>query len=324
MPISNNASYVPTMNEFLAHWSQVDVALGTSLLVPSQPQQTMDRTGFLALQAQLIADTSAVIDKLNDREIARGEINLRKAALLDRLREFTQLVNTYYQGTAFAPAVPKMPSISDGQEKFLAPMRDMVSLWGKLNNALAPSGITLPLVLSDNKALADVTSELALLDSAHITEASAAQSVVIARKRRDETKALAYTVMKNYRQAVPPRCVMHPVLVETLPALTPAAGHTPDAVAASAVFQAPDQSKVVYDASAEADLARYELRGNPGDKYDEDDAVVIATNLPADLREFVTNFGLTQPGAVTTMKVYVVLTTGNEAGSAAMTVQRPL
>jgi len=45
--------------------------------------------------------------------------------------------------------------------------------------------------------------------------------------------------------------------------------------------------------------------------------------LPADLLEFLTDFGLTQPGAQVALKLYVVLTTGNEAGSPAMVVLRP-
>ena len=70
-------------------------------------------------------------------------------------------------------------------------------------------------------------------------------------------------------------------------------------------------------------LARYELRGNPGDTYDDDDAVTIATHTPGDPREFLTGFGLTQPGTHASFKVYVILTTGNEAGSAPMRVERP-
>ncbi len=51
--------------------------------------------------------------------------------------------------------------------------------------------------------------------------------------------------------------------------------------------------------------------------------MVIATRGPNDPREFVTTFGLTQPGAEIALKVYVILSTGNEAGSAALLVERP-
>ena len=98
---------------------------------------------------------------------------------------------------------------------------------------------------------------------------------------------------------------------------------TPDPVNASAVFQAPDQAKIVHDPSADPDLSRYELRGTPGDSYDEQDAVTLATHTPADPSEFLTGFGLTQPGTRASFKVFVILGTGNEAGSPAMTVERP-
>jgi hypothetical protein len=80
----------------------------------------------------------------------------------------------------------------------------------------------------------------------------------------------------------------------------------------------------LYEASNDIMLERYELRGTVGDHYDEQDAVVIATHTPQETREFITTFGLNQPGAEIALKVFVILTTGNEAGSAAMQVRRPL
>ena len=130
--------------------------------------------------------------------------------------------------------------------------------------------------------------------------------------------------MKVYREGVPGSGVANfPVLVETLPRLTPLPGHTPAAVNASAVFTAPNGSKVVYDASADGLLHSYQLRGNVGGDYSDEDAIVIATHTPGEAREFLTPFGLNQPGAQVALKVYVILTTGNEAGSGAMLVHRP-
>ena len=85
----------------------------------------------------------------------------------------------------------------------------------------------------------------------------------------------------------------------------------------------PNATRVVYTGSNDFQLERYELRGNVGNHYSEEDAIVIETNLPVDVKEFVTTFGLTQPGAEIALKVFVVLTTGNESGSAAMLVERP-
>jgi hypothetical protein len=112
-------------------------------------------------------------------------------------------------------------------------------------------------------------------------------------------------------------------LVETMPRLTPLPGHTPAPVQASAVFAAPNVSRVTYEVSSEGMLKSYQLRGNIGDRYDDEDAVVLATHEPNDAREFATTFGLNAPGAQVALKVFVILSTGNEAGSATMLVQRP-
>lgn len=312
------------MNEFAAHWGLVDTALGAPLIVSPDSKTSVSRVNFGTLKANLGMANDELVDHFKHQEIARGDINLRKAKLLEHLREFTQLMSAYYAATAFYNAVPKLPNLTDGQERFYAPLRDANSSWKKINVAAAPPGVTLSLALSDGMVQLVFEDALKQLNQAYDSEANAAQSVTVSRATRDKIKAEAYEVMKAYRQAVPPRCGQHPELVDTLPALTPAPGHTPEPVNASAVFQAPDQAKVAYDASADADLARYELRSNPGDAYQDEDAVVIATNDPADPREFITSFALTQPGAQVALKVYVVLNSGNEAGSATMVVHRPL
>ena len=61
-----------------------------------------------------------------------------------------------------------------------------------------------------------------------------------------------------------------------------------------------------------------------GPEWNEEDAVVIASHAPNEPREFLTSFGLSEPGVHMVFKVFVILTTGNEAGSAAVSVQRPL
>ena len=133
----------------------------------------------------------------------------------------------------------------------------------------------------------------------------------------------AYAAMLCYRETANNNYALHPEMIESLPRLSPLPGHTPAAVNASATLQPPDHSKIVHDASTDPLLERYELRGCAGPDWNEEDAVHIATHTPSDPREFVTPFGLNQPGAKIALKVYVILTTGNEAGSAALFVQRP-
>ena len=141
--------------------------------------------------------------------------------------------------------------------------------------------------------------------------------------RRDETQAELYRVMKQYRNDVPGDMMAYPTLVETMPRLTPLPGHTPQPVSASATFAAPAQSRIVYGESTDVMLHSYQLRGHVGTEYAEDYAQVIANRAPGEPQEFVTSFGLGEPGVHMVFKVFVILTTDNEAGSAPMVVQRP-
>lgn len=322
MPITNNASYIPTMNQFLAHWTQVNAVLSPGLTVRTEKGASADRTAFQNLRNSIQNLANGVVDKLNDQEIARGEINKQKEVLLALINQFNGMLDAYWADTPFMYARPLAPGITDGQEKFLAPVRDMAMLWPKLDAAPAPAGVDLPLTIG-GKGASDALSMLGALETAYAAEADAEQNVVLARATRERAKADAYAFMKAYRVAVPTRCAGIPDVLNTLPALTASGGHTPAPVNASAVFQAPDQAKVVYEASTDAALDHYELRGNPGTSYSDDDAVTIATHAPGDALEFLTGFGLTQPGTAVALKVYVVLTTGNEAGSAPMVVERP-
>ena len=177
--------------------------------------------------------------------------------------------------------------------------------------------MTLPLTVPDGTAqgLAQgpFASAISALQFACNDERSKAQDVDLARSDRNILQNRAYAIMKAYREAVSGSVVANfPSLVETLPRLSPLPGHTPDAVNASAIFVGPNSSKVVYDASTDAMLHSYQLRGTVGDDYSDEDAVVIATNGPGDAREFVTTFGLNQPDAKVALKLFVILTTDND------------
>jgi hypothetical protein len=89
--------------------------------------------------------------------------------------------------------------------------------------------------------------------------------VTIAHAKRGRIQDEAYAVMKAYRESVPGSNVAQfPELVATLPRLPSLPGYTPDAVNASAIFEAPNFAKVVHDASPDRLLHSDELRGEGG------------------------------------------------------------
>jgi hypothetical protein len=146
----------------------------------------------------------------------------------------------------------------------------------------------------------------------------------VAREQRNDLQDEVYPVLKNYRQKVPVSLPEGHALVDSLPVLTPTDSHTPAPVAAAAVWDAAAQkAKITWEASPEATLAEYQVRGVPGDAFDPDDEVVLATIAPDGAREFLTDFALGAPEVTAAFKVYVVLTTGNERGSEVLLVTRP-
>ncbi len=326
MAITGPASYIPTIVDFLAHWAQCNAAQPPHppLLVRLPAENVaVARAQLLALREALQVQQITVQSRLTDQGIARGVINLKKTELLEQFNQFTARLDSSYRNTSYYAMRPYAPNISDGQENFSRPLVDAMTLWEKLNTGTAPAGVTLPLLLPDNTTQGAFASGIAALQFAYGDERTKAQDTGLARADRNRIQDETYAIMRAYRETVPDKMREFPTLVETMPRLTPLPGHTPAAVNASAIFEAPNSSKVVYDASSDTMLQGYQLRGNVGEDYSDEDAIVIDTRGPNDPREFLTPFGLNQPGARVAFKVYVILTTGNEAGSAAMLVHRP-
>lgn len=321
MAITSNASYIPTVDEFLGHWINVNNAIVPPLVLVVN-EGSMERSSFLSIRGALVGADQEIQDKLNDIEIERADIELKKAELLRELNLFTGLMDTYYVGTKFFPARPGAPSITDGRDAFTKPMYDAKSLWLKLNAAPARPGLALPIVLSDGATQAAFTAKISALEAGYLEAASAEQDLRLAREGRSGIQAVAYETMKMYRQAIPTKCAQNPGLVATLPRLSPEPGATPDAVTASSVFEAPDKAKVVHSAITQQGIKKVQLRGHVGTKWDEELATTIAEHAPGAAPEFITTFGLTQPGASVVMKVYVINETDNEAGSNAVVTTR--
>ena len=312
------------MAEFKKQWLSANLKLGASPLILTLPDKTsMTQAQFATLHATLLTQQDTLQTWAVDVQIARGNVNVKKAELLAKLNLFTALMDGSYQGTGFYEARPLAPGITLGKELFLKPLGDAMKLWKRMNEGTAPAGVALPLVLGDGTDQGGFASAVSALCFAYAGLEDLEVDLRIARGNRNVTQTRAYAAMKMYREGAENKFVLHPELIETLPRLSPLPGHTPDAVNASAMLEGSNQSKIVHDASTDAMISHYELRGNAGDDYNDDDAVVIASHEPGEAMEFVTPFALTQPGAKAAFKIFVVLTTGNEAGSAEMVVQRP-
>ena len=323
--ITGPSSYNTVMTAFAQHWLTGNSKLAPGAIVLTLPDKTsMTQAQFTTLRVALETQQDVVQSRLVAAGIARGNVNVLKASLLPKLNLFISLMDGSYQGTGFYEMRPYAPSITDGKESFLLPLGKAMELWKAMNEGAAPAGVTLPLMLGDGTDQSAFASEISALIFAYAELTRKEVLLGIARGDRNVIQVRAYGAMLAYREGATNNYVLHPEMMDTLPRLSPLPGHTPAAVNASAVLEAPDHSKIVHDASTDPLLERYELRGCAGPDWNEEDALVIASHAPNAPREFSTDFALNQPGAEAVFKLYVILSTGNEAGSAAMAVQRPL
>jgi len=269
MAITGHASYIRTTEDFLDHWVSVDGALGATPLVLKKEaaeaegpvsQVTLDEL-FTDLQTQM----EEVAGALNDIELAREELELKKTALLVRLNQFNARVRADLANTKWPKALSDVPSQGDAPEAWRNAIDDALSVWAKINtqNALGPAT---PLLLLGGQTLAQFTIQADDLREAFRAKRRAEKDAVIERGERDAFERKIYAILKAYRLAVPTKFAAGAPLVASLPRLTPeSTGHTPDPVTASGAWDVPLQAaKVTHTLSSEPNVKRYDLRGCRG------------------------------------------------------------
>jgi hypothetical protein len=321
MPIEGPASFLPTTDEFSAHWGLVNTALAPAALVlpagTTRANLETHRTSLATLHA-------AVQTGINDVEMARADLDDRKAALHTRLTQFNEKARSYLSTTTLARALPKVPTLSEGQGAWLPVFDDMENLWTRAN-ALAPvGGFTPPLLLLGGYTLANFSADLVLLRAAYKTVTAKEVDLRVKRGERQDLEDVIYPILKSYREAMPTFFAATHALVVSLPRLTPESGSTPDAVSVTGVWDAgTSQGKLTWTENAAADVDHYEVRWSPGSSYSADDESVLGSVDKEAAREFLTTQGLGAPGAVSVFRVYVVTATGNEKGSNTAQITRP-
>lgn len=321
MPIEGPASFLPTTDEFSAHWGLVNTALAPGALVlpagTTLANLETHRTALAALHA-------AVQSAINDVETARADLDDRKLALHTRLNQFNEKARSYLGGTTLARSLPKVPGLTEGQGAFLPAMDDMENLWTRANALPASGGYTPPLVLLGAYPLATFSADLALLRTAYKTMTAREVDLRVKRGERQDLEDVIYPILKSYREAMPTFFAADHALVTTLPRLTPEPGSTPDAVSLTGVWNAATtQASLTWTENPAADVDHYEVRWSPGSSYSAEDENVLGSVDKEAAREFLTAQGLGAPGAVSVFRVYVVTATGNEKGSNTAQVTRP-
>lgn len=318
MPISGPSSYPATINEFVAHWQQANTALSPNPIVLASGA-TVDT---LESRGEDLSDKRDEVEAvLNGREIARGDVELKKAAIQERVVQFNEKIRAFFPDSQWLNALPEAPRTSSAEGVFLGPLADANNLWTRIN---ADPGTAAPVTLLGGYDQATFAADVAALKSAYGTLDASGTDLNITRGQRNALQDEIYEILKNYRQALPTFFAKDDPLVTTLPRLSPLPGHTPDPVTLSGEWDpSTEMANLTWTESTDTSLARYEIRMSPGPTYSTDDDSVIGTIEPGSPLAFSTNSGLTVAGVTAGFRVYVVLTTGNEKGSNDLILVRP-
>ncbi|MES2661583.1 MAG: hypothetical protein V4689_23395 [Verrucomicrobiota bacterium] len=217
-----------------------------------------------------------------------------------------------------------MPARAAGRDAFLNAIDDALDLWTRVNAQPPDPIFTAPLLLPGGFTRAQLVTLRAEVDSAFTARGEAERAVAATRITRNAQQDRASGIMKQYRLRIEALYAADSVEVLTLPRLTPLPGHTPDPVELTGTYDAADaRAELSWPASTDPDLASYELRSVPGPDYVSDDETTLASIPPGGPLTFTTTAGFSLPGNAVSYKVFVRLTTGNEAGSEPVTITRP-
>ena len=320
MAITGPASYVGTTETFLTHWLAVDTALGLGNFVTVTGG--VGRGGLQTLYTDLLAKRTDLQSRLIDEEIARGDVDLKKEALLVRINQFNERIRGAYAGTKWERVLRLVPAINDAQSKFTDPLDGTARLWQRINTDATPP---VAVLLQGGYSQAQFVTDIAALKTAFAAWTAAATDTKITLEDRNDLQDKIYPVLKDYRSTMPTYFVTGHALADSLPSLTPAPGSTPDAVTAAAVWlPTTQQAKITWSAPASANVSQIEIRFCAGPTYDTDLESVIGNVAPSAPREFLTATGLAAPGSQASFRVYVITDTLNEKGSNTLLVTRPL
>ena len=322
MPLEDVGSYGPVMNEFGIHWGKVNLALGGTPATDLKLEAGLTLAMFLLLRDEIQAKVTAIEGFDNGRQIAADQRDALKIALRDHLAQFRAMLRVLLAKSKYASSAPILPELTSGEAKFMAAFDDAADLWGRIDADATIAGFTPPLVIASYTRPNFVT-DIAAMRAAFLAVLSADNDKRMGIKERDVLFETAREYLVQYRVAVEGLLGPNHPLTQTLPLITAPPGSTPDGVPLTGVWNpATEQADLQWTASSNPNLDHYQLRMSVGPSFDSATATVVG-NIPSGTTTFATTAGLDNPGDVASFKVFVVLTTGNEAGSNTVTITRP-
>ena len=215
MAAITNAEYVRLADSFLAHWAQVNDALGgTDLTLSKGYAVTNLKADRDALEATLIALVS--VD--NDVQTARERRRTQQKTQSGRLKQFRNSVLGRLDGTDIAKALPLIPSNNATPEVWTKVLEDMSNLWTRVNGT-PPAGFTAPLLLPTGYTHASFTAEFTALKATYTALAGAENTAKSIRETRTQQAKALRRQLIAYRKAVVGALPMGHPLFASLPGL---------------------------------------------------------------------------------------------------------
>lgn len=320
MPISAIGSYAPTMQEFINHWTAVNATLGAT---PLTLRGGYTLANFGSDRTAIITAINNTISANNTAEITSGALDTQKANLLVRAIQFRKWVQGYLPGSPYEGALQPAPKIGAAESKFLDPLQDILNLWTTINGDATITGVPLPITLSGGYVLATFTTDMTNIRAAFVSAKNAIEQAVLVRKQRDILLKPAEQRMKQYREVIQARYLPTDPFVQSLPALSPAPGSTPDPVQVTGGWNSTaEEVQLQWMESTNPKLVSYDVRGCTGSVYKAENAFVII-NIKAGTTSWSGTDGVEFPSSKCVYRVYVILNTGNERGSNDVAVIRP-
>lgn len=311
--------YPPKMQEFIAHWTQVNAVLGANPLTLkgnySLAAFTTDRTAIVTAIDSIIP----VINLVQGNMVTRDTL---KVALKTRLAQFRAAVIAFFPDSRYSRMLPTSPPLTNMESQFLTPFIDISNIWSLINIEVNV-GFTPPLLLPSGYTKVLFDTDVAALRAAYIGLENALVGASAARATRDVLLPNANQRMKQYRQAVIARLPSGSPLLNNIPAYTIATGPAAQEVNPSIIWDDVKKKAVItWAASGSKDVLEYSVRTSPGASYEGKNETVVKT-VDASKFSVETDEGLLIPGATVLFKVYVITKTGREKGSRVLKVTRP-
>lgn len=324
--ITTKASYISTTTQFIEHWEGVnppapapEITVHGFVLQWSAPIHRSDLQGLLD---DLGAKRDAVsLANFNLAE-ARDDFKSAKELVVDKHGQLNGKIRGSLPGSKWERLSTPVASAEAGAEVVTKAATSAMNLWNRINslNVLGE-----PLLLRDGVTAANFKTLRDHVQNTANDVTEAEQDLKDAVEERTNVEEKIYAVLKAYRQMIPQTLPVGHASIDSLPALTPPPGSTPDAVTLSGALNAQtNQAELTWDESTSADVTHYDVLGLAGPDFNEDNADLLGTVQKGSPRSFATGQFLQNPGSQITVKVYARTDSGHTAGSNAVTVTRPV